>query len=159
MEYQIFEAKFEIDKDAEKEIVEKLDLEFDNEHEATDHYLNEEGLKIKFVSDGRIILYEVKFDGNCFDIKGKDIGEEEKDELLKNNPIKIEINRKKRQYRFKEFNVKIDFDYMKQFPNRLFLEIHSDNKEDVLKAKKYVEEKLGLDKFIMVAYDALLQQN
>ena len=44
MEYQIFEVKFEIDKESEERIAEDLWLNFDSEQVAIDHYLKD-GLK------------------------------------------------------------------------------------------------------------------
>jgi len=155
---RLFEVKFEIDLNSEEQTAEKLGLEFLKEYSDTDNYLKspkDKVLKLKLV-DNTIILYEVFFDGECFNISGRNISKEEKDLLLQDNPLETRINRKKRVYLFKEFDVKIDFDRMEQLPNRLFLEIHSVVKGDVLRAMRYVEEQLSLKSTIKVSYDELL---
>lgn len=158
---QIFEVKFEVTYKQEREIVKKLGLKFLDEYEDTDYYLKSVknmALKIKFVKGKRIILSEVIFDGDCFYITCKGISEEEKDKLLETNPIETEISRRKRVYLLAGLNVRTEFDYMKQFPNRLFLEIYSDNKENVMKAKELAQDKLGLTDYKIKAYDVLLKE-
>lgn len=147
MGFQIFEIKFEVD--SEERYVKELGLEFVKEYIAIDYYLidGEKTLKLKLLSD-KLFFYEISYDGDCFDIKGKEVTEKEGEKLFEKK--KSEINRRKRVYFWKKFEVKVDFDYMKEFPSRLFLEVHSDNKKNVLKAKKFLknlkEIKIGYDK-------------
>ena len=158
----IFEAKCEIPIKKEQEIEKLLGLEFVKEYLDTDFYLksvDERNLKMKFTSDGRMMVYQVVFEGGCFSIAGKQISEREKKSLVIKQPIETEINRRKRAYVLRKFNVKVDFDDMKQFPGRLFLEIHSSKKSDVLKAKVWVGEMLGGKDFIQVPYDQLLKKD
>lgn len=159
MDHRLFEVKFEIRPKSEEEVVKKLGINFSREYSDVDYYLvspKDKTLKMKIV-DGKIILYNIFFDCDCFDISGKNLTMREKDKLLQTTPLNARIDRKKRVYFLEQYNVKIDFDYMKQFPSKTFLEIHSNNREDVLKSVEYVKEKLFLKQLaIKVSYDKLI---
>ncbi len=159
MNETIFEAKYEIDSNSEQTWVKKLGLEFERAYEDADYYLQspeDKQLKLKSVGN-KTILYEVVFEDGIFRITGRQINPEEKEKILCEHPKDVEINRSKKVYVLKSLMVKVDFDYMRQFPNKLFLEIHSNNKWAVLRAKKYVVE-LGLKDVIKVPYNKLLSQ-
>lgn len=153
----IFETKFEVGFKDENILARKLGLEFQKEYTDVDFYLRSHAgktLKIKHVGKGAI-LYEVVFEGGVFRIAGRDITEKEKEEVLRKHPINLEINRRKRAYLLEKIQVKMDFDYMQQFPGRLFLEAYSGDKRLTLKAKEYLQG-MGLGETIKVPYDELL---
>jgi hypothetical protein len=156
MNETIFEAKYEIDANSEQAWAKKLGLEFEKAYEDTDYYLQSlEGAQLKLKSvGGKTVLYEVVFEDGMFRIAGRQIDSEERQKILQNHPKEIEINRRKKVYLLKSLMVKVDFDYMKQFPDRLFLEIHSNSRWAVLQAKKHVAE-FGLKEVVTVPYNKL----
>ncbi len=152
----IFEVKYEVGKTSEQDWARKLGLEFEMAYEDTDYYLQSAAskqLKLKSVGS-KTVLYEVAFKDGAFRIAGRQINPEEKQKILRDHPKEMVINRQKKVYLLKFLMVKVDFDYMKQFPGRLFLEIHSNNKRAVLQAKKHVAE-FGLKDTINVSYNQL----
>lgn len=154
---QIYELKLRIDRSSEKEIVQRLNLAFIKEYKDTDTYLKDENgviLKIKDLGK-QSIFYEIHLtQEHIFDIQGTDVTESERAEIIKEHPITKQLHRTKRMYGWNKFSVKCSFDYIDEFPSTLFLEVHSDSRESVLKAKENLSG-LGFIDIIKVGYNQL----
>lgn len=153
---KIYEAKFQIARDEEERLVKALNLNFDNEYHDLDVYLTTRGrdsFKIKTAPDGTI-FYQIKLVDGIFEITGKTLGEREQADMTKRHPVEVKMNRANRVYTWKTFMVKVDFDYIRQFPDRAFLKVYSIVREPVVEAQKYLIEK-GFGKPISLAYNRL----
>jgi len=153
---KIYEAKFQIERGEEEGLVKALNLNFDDEYRDLDVYLTTKGrdsFKIKTAPDGTI-LYQIKSVDGIFEVSGRTLGEREKADIIKLHPVEVKMNRANRVYTWKTFMVKVDFDYIKQFPDRAFLKVYSIIREPVEEAKKYLIEK-DYGKPINLAYNRL----
>lgn len=158
MKSRLYEVKFEVSA-SESEIVEELGLQFDREYMDVDRYLesdSEKTLKIKALEDGELILYEILYDGDCFNIEGLQVTASDEAELYEENPVRSDLERTKRVYFWPGFEVKVDFDYIKQLKGRVFLEAHAKDKSVVLRAKDFLKEKGFVIKEITEPYDRFI---
>lgn len=68
------------------------------------------------------------------------------------------LNNKKRVYLWEEFDVNVEFAYLKQLQGRAFMEIVDDSKSKVMAAKHYMEGNLNIRDFIATPFDELLKE-
>ncbi|MDP2933131.1 MAG: hypothetical protein Q8N81_03280 [bacterium] len=153
---KIYEAKFQIERGEEDRLVEALNLGFNEEYNDLDIYLTtkrHDSFKIKTAPDGTI-LYQIKLVDGIFEVVGKTLCEEERADIIKLHPVEVEMHRTNRVFTWKTFMVKVDFDYIREFPDRAFLKIYSIVREPVEEAKKYLIQK-GVGKPVDLAYNRL----
>ena len=155
MDVQIYELKLEINRDAEMGIVERLGLDFIKEYKDVDIYLDggDKIFKIKDLRD-KSIFYIIKLKGDIFEIRGENVLAERRTSILEESAVRKELHRTKRMYRWDKFFVKCSFDYIEEFPDRLFLEVHSEEMSNVERAKGHLFD-LGFKNVIRVGYNEL----
>ncbi len=155
----MYEIKAEVADGSEHAVARKIGLTFIKEYSDVDYYLSGGGmnsLKLKRINDGNNIVYELFFDGDCFNISSRNVGDSEAERLLHDDPPAATLERTKRVYYSKKFDVNMEFDYIKQLPKRLFIEIISVNKQRTMSATDYLEKNFPIKEFIDVPYDKLL---
>ena len=151
---KLYEAKFKVPKDSEARIVKDLELHFLIEYSDKDTYLGNLGpksLKLKYVDD-RIIVYKMDIADGIFEIDTNDIDPSERDDLLSKHPIGSVLDRTKRVYFWNKFGLNCDFDYIKNFPNTLFLEVHSIDRKLVARGKDHLH-RVGFKDLVEVPYN------